>query len=134
MVLGARADHFSAAPSTLSCSVTHFGIPSAMSETNGGNYWLSGDGGDEAMFVVLQPNFQDFTVRMTFVEKLAAGPKALFIESTKGRHLTDSERDSVRAALSERSTQIVAPLGGDGTLSYQDKIFDQQLLISCSPK
>ena len=133
MVLGARADIFSGAPSTLACSIEHTGVSFSMKETRGENYWLSSNS-EDALLVVLQPNPSDRTVRMTFINALPAGPKDLFLAAARGLRLNPEQAAYVRSAISERSTQIVAPLGSDGSVSYQDTIYGQQLQVNCSPK
>lgn len=133
MVLGARADIFSGAPSTLACSIEYFGVSFVMNETRGENYWLSSDS-EDALLVVLQPNLRERNVRMTFVNALPAGPKDLFLAATKGLRLNQEQAHYVRSAIAERSTQIVAPFGSDDSVSYQDTIYGQQLQVNCSPK
>ncbi len=135
MVLGARADVFSDAQSTLICSVQHFGVSSKMSNARGDVYWESGSGQDaDALLITIQPNFRERAARVTFVSSLPPEAKALFLAAAKGQRVDEQQSESIRLAVAEHSTQILVAIGSDDSLQWAGEMYGQQLNISCLPK
>lgn len=135
MVLGARADVFSDAQSTLVCNVSQFGIPSKMHALKSDLLWESGDGQDaDALLITLQMSAPDNAARITFINALPTQAKGLFLAAAKGQPITDVQVELVKNSIAERSTQILVPIGTDDSVLWSGEMYGQQLSISCLPK
>jgi hypothetical protein len=135
MVLGARADVFSDAQSSLVCTVQYFGIDSKMSSAKSDLLWESGEGRDsDSLLVALQMSARDNAARITFIHALPVQAKGLFLAAAKGQPIADEQKALVSAAIAERSTQILVPFGADDSLYWDGEMYGQQLQISCLPK
>lgn len=133
MILNARADKLSDAPSTLICTMEHSGIVAQFEQANGGLFAQSGNSTD-ALLVTIQPESEHARARITIVSSLPSEAKALFVSAAKGQSIGNEELRTVRAMIADHSTQILVPLADDGSLSWQGEMYDQLLHIHCLPK
>ncbi len=135
MVLGARADFFSGAQSTLVCEIEHFGVPSKMTSSRGALTWESGGNNDaESLLVTIQTDSLNQEAQITFTQQLSAEAKASFDLAAKGRPISDEAKSRAQSEIADRSTQILVALGTDGSLLWSGEMYGQQLRISCLPK